>query len=93
MITTFYATTRPYEVSAIFYDGINHEKVINWLSRKGISAVYEYSSHCILAYRNNNDLSVSLRPGMVLVVDHTLTIMTETAFRSMYNVESESHLN
>lgn len=92
MITTFQATTKPNEVSAIFYDGVDHEKVVNWLGKKGISAVYEYSSHCILAYRNDSDLSVSLRPGMVLVVDYILTSMAETAFRSMYNIESELHL-
>lgn len=91
MITTFYATTKPREVSAIFYDGLDHQKVLDWIRSKGIKCIYAASSNEILIQRHG-EKSLCLKPGMIFVKDTTPEIMTEVLFRTMYNIENESHL-
>lgn len=91
MITTYHATTKPHCVMAIFYDGLDHQRVLDWIKERGSKGVYEASSNEILVQISDRN-TLHLKPGMVLIREYgTFEIMTEILFRSMYNIESESH--
>lgn len=90
MITIFHGTTKPRAIAAIFYDGLDHQKVLDWIRGKGIKCVYAASSNEILIQRHGEP-ALRLRSGMVFVKDTTPEVMTEVLFRTMYNIDNETH--